>query len=90
MTAFLAIAELSKFEPWSLEVSAEGRVEKAEGHFRFTRVVIRPVLTIDHESDRERACRLLEKAVHSCLVSRSLQSKVIREPTITVLLKAPV
>lgn len=30
------------------------------------------------------------KAAHPCLVSRSLQSKVIREPTITVLLKAPV
>jgi organic hydroperoxide reductase OsmC/OhrA len=45
VTAFLAIAELSKFEPWSLEVSAQGRVEKAEGHFCFTRVVIRPGVT---------------------------------------------
>lgn len=89
VTTFLAIAELSKFEPRSLEVTAEGTVEKTEGHFRFTRVIIRPVLAIDHESDRERAHRLLEKAEHSCLVSRSLQSKVVLEPTITVLVQAP-
>jgi uncharacterized protein (DUF302 family) len=54
----------------------------------FTRVVIRPVLAIDHESDRERAYRLLEKAEHSCLVSRSLQSKILLEPTVTVLVQA--
>jgi peroxiredoxin-like protein len=53
VTTFLAIAELSKFEARSLEVSAEGTVEKAEGHFHLTHVIIRPVLAIDHESDRE-------------------------------------
>jgi peroxiredoxin-like protein len=85
VTTFLAIAELSKLEPRSLEVAAEGTVEKAEGHFQFTRIIVRPVLAIDHESDRERAYRILEKAEHSCLVSRSLQSKVVMEPTVTVL-----
>lgn len=61
VTTFLAIAELSKLEPRSLEVAAEGKVEKTEGHFQFTRIILRPVLTINHESDRERAHRLLEK-----------------------------
>lgn len=89
VTTFLAIAELSKLEPRSLEVTAEGTVEKAEGHFRFTHIIIRPVLAIDHEADRERAHRLLEKAEHSCLVSRSLQSKIVLEPTVTVLVPAP-
>lgn len=85
VTTFLAIAGFSKFAPRSLEVSAEGTVEKGEGHFRFTRVVLRPVLTIENESDRERALRLLEKAERSCLVSRSLQTEIVLEPMVTVL-----
>lgn len=88
VTTFLAIAEFSKFEPRSLEVVAEGTVEKAEGHFRFTRVIVRPVLTIENEGQRERALRLLEKAERSCLVSQSLHSQIVLEPMITVLTPA--
>ncbi len=87
VTTFLTIAEISKFAPLLLEVPASGAVEKAEGGFQFTRVVLRPVLTIAQESDRDRAHRLLEKAERSCLVSRSLRSEVVLEPT--VLVQAP-
>lgn len=88
VTTFIAIAQLSKFELLSLEVSAEGLLEKAEHGFQFTRVLIRPVLTIAQEAHRERALRLLEKAEHSCLVARSLRSDVVVEPK--VLIQAPV
>jgi peroxiredoxin-like protein len=84
VTTFRAIAEFSKFEPVALDVSAEGVVEKAEKGFRFTRVVLRPVLTIGTEADRERGLRLLEKAERSCLVSRSLQSELTLEPAVQV------
>jgi peroxiredoxin-like protein len=84
VTTFLAIAELSKFEYVAIEASATGTLEKAEGGFRFTRVMIRPELTIAHESDRERALRLLEKTERSCLVSRSLRSEVLLEPKVLV------
>lgn len=82
VTTFQAVAALSKFEANSLEVSAEGQVEKVEGGFRFTRVTVRPILTITNESDRERALRLLEKTERACLVSRSLQSQVVLEPQV--------
>ena len=84
VTTFIAIAELSKFELESLEVSATGSLEKAEGGFQFTRVTIRPVLTIARDSERERSLRLLEKAERSCLVSRSLRSDLVVEPTFLV------
>jgi len=90
VTTFIAIAELSKFEFVSLEASAVGLLEKGEGGFQFSRVTIRPVLTIANDSDRERALRLLEKAERSCLVSRSLRSEVLLEPTISVQSLAPV
>jgi peroxiredoxin-like protein len=88
VTTFIAIAELSKFELLSLEVSAEGLLEKVERGFQFTRVVIRPVLTIAGEDSRERALRLLEKTEHSCLIARSLRSDVVVEPKVVI--RAPV
>jgi|SRR5579875_1502094 len=82
VTTFLAIAEISKFRAHTLQVSAEGTVEKGDGGFQFTKIVVRPVLEIEREADRERALRLLEKAERSCLVTRSLHSEVILEPTV--------
>jgi organic hydroperoxide reductase OsmC/OhrA len=88
VTTFIAIAEASKFEVLSLEVSAAGSLEKVERGFQFTRVTLRPVLTIARDSDRERALRLIDKTERSCLVARSLRSEVIVEPTVSV--QAPV
>ena len=82
ITTFRAIAENSRFEPVSLDISAEGVVEKREGGYEFTRVVLRPLLTISGENDRQRAARLLEKTERACLVSRSLKGEVKMEPRI--------
>ncbi len=82
VTTFRAIAEFSKFDFVALEVAAQGVLEKAEGGFRFTRVVVKPKLTIMREDDRERALRLLNKAEHGCLISRSINAQVSLEPTI--------
>jgi peroxiredoxin-like protein len=84
ITTFRAIAEFSKFDVEALEVGVEGTVERGEGGFHFTRVVVRPLLTLHLEADRERALRLLEKAERSCLVSRSLRSEIVLEPTVVV------
>jgi peroxiredoxin-like protein len=84
ITTFQAMAAFSKFEAHALEVSVEGQVEKTEGGFQFTRVTIRPLLTINSESDRERGLRLLEKAEKACLVSRSLQSQIVLEPQVVL------
>lgn len=82
INTFQAIAAFSKFEAQGLEVSVEGEVEKGEGGYRFTRVTIRPILTIANEEHRERGLRLLEKSEKACLVSRSLQSQIILEPQV--------
>ncbi len=84
VNTFQAISAFSKFSAIALEVSVEGEIEKLEGGYRFTRVMVRPVLTIQNESDRDRGLRLLEKAEKACLVSRSLNSQIILEPKITL------
>lgn len=84
VTTFRAVTEISKFEPLGLEVSAEGVIEKGEGGFQFTRITLRPVLTVARDEDRERGVRLLEKAEHSCLISRSLKGQIVMEPQVQV------
>lgn len=79
-----AVAEASKAEFHSLELTVEGTIEKQEGGFRFTRVLLRPVVTIEKEDERERMGRLLEKAERVCLVSRSLSATMLLEPKIVV------
>jgi peroxiredoxin-like protein len=77
-----AVAEASKAQFHSLELTVEGTIEKQEGGFRFTRIVLRPVVTILKEEDRERFGRLLEKAERVCLVTRSLDCNTVLDPTI--------
>lgn len=82
VNTFQAIAMFSRFSALALNVSVEGKVEKGEGGYRFTRVTLRPVLTVPSEADREQGMRLLEKAEKACLVSRSLNSEMILEAKI--------
>lgn len=78
------VSEASKAEFHSLELAVEGTIEKQEGGFRFTRVLLRPIVTIEKENERERMGRLLEKAERVCLVSRSLSCTILLEPKIVV------
>ncbi len=76
VATFRAIAERSKLNVAGLDVQAAGTIEKDEGGFRFTEIVLRPVITVDREEDCDRAHRISEKAERACLVSRSLSSKI--------------
>jgi peroxiredoxin-like protein len=88
VATFRAVAEASKLPIHGLEVAVEGMIEKQEGGFRFTRIALRPVLTILSENDRDRAGKLLEKAERVCLISRSVTATMVLEPKIMV--EAPV
>jgi peroxiredoxin-like protein len=79
-----AVAEASKVQFHALELTVEGTIEKQEGGFRFTRVLLRPVVTIFKEDDRERMGRMLEKAERACLISRSLACPASLEAKILV------
>jgi peroxiredoxin-like protein len=84
VTTFHAIAEISKFEPEGLELTTEGTIEKGEGGLQFTRITLKPVLSVLRESDQERGARLLETTERSCLVARSLKSQVVMQPQVVV------
>jgi organic hydroperoxide reductase OsmC/OhrA len=84
VSTFSGMSEASKFSFVSLEVDAKGSLEKGPEGWRFTEVKLRPSLKVAREEDRERGNRLLEKAERSCLIARSISSRVTLEPTIEV------
>lgn len=81
---FSGMAQFSKFEFLSLDLEVEGVLRKEEGGWRFAEVNLHPRLKIVQEKDRERASRLLEKAETTCLIVRSVNSKVILERELVV------
>jgi organic hydroperoxide reductase OsmC/OhrA len=81
---FRAVAEASKFDFLSLEVSGSGTVDRKDGGTRFTDIVLRSRLTLPKGTDPERAKRMLEKGKSACLITASLSVAVRLESEIVV------
>ncbi len=84
MTTFLAIAESSKLEFITFNCRAEGKLEKPEGKYLMTEIILNAELVISQESDREKAERILYKSENACLISNSIKSKVTLNPVILI------
>ncbi|WP_042721750.1 OsmC family protein [Flavobacterium sp. B17] len=85
MTTFLAIAENSKLEFSGFECKSKGKLEQVEGKFLMTEVILEPVVTIQNESEREKAERVLQKSEANCLISNSVKSKITMIPQIKLM-----
>jgi peroxiredoxin-like protein len=77
-----AVAQASKVEFTSLELTGEGIVDRKDGATRFTEIVLRPRLTLPTGANREKAMRVLEKSEKACLISASLSTPVRLESEI--------
>lgn len=84
MTTFLAIAENSKLSFMNFESHADGKLEKVEGKYMISEIVLKPVLTIHGEADMERALRVLDKSEAACLITNSIKSKIIFQPQVKI------
>lgn len=82
MTTFLAIAENSNLAFEQFTGNAHGKLELVDGKYMMSEVTLMPTLTISHEGDKARALRILEKSEASCLISRSVKSKINFQPVI--------
>ena len=84
VSTFSGMAQFSKFEFLLLDLEVEGVLSKEEEGWRFTQVSLQPRLKIAQGKDLDRANRLLEKAETTCLIVRSVNSKVVLEPELVV------
>jgi len=84
MTTFVAIAEYSKLEFEDLQVNATAKLGKVDGKLEVTEITLNPELMISNENFTDKARRIMEKAEQACLITRSIKTKIIFEPTVTV------
>ena len=84
MTTFLAIAENSKLKFISFKSTAIGKLDKVEGKFQMTEIILKPVLEITDENNAERAKRIIEKSEKACLISNSIKTKIILESEVVI------
>lgn len=84
MTTFLSIAENSKLEFKSFSCNSSGKLDQADGKLQMTAVIIKPVLTILKETDREKAMKVLLKTEAACLITNSIKSEVTMNPVVEI------
>lgn len=85
MTTFLAIAENSNLEFKSFECESTGVLDKVEGKFQMSEVILRPKLVLIDGSDIEKAEKILQKSERACLITNSIKTEVSLDTTIEVL-----
>lgn len=79
MTTFLSIAENSKLQYLHFSSKAIGKLEKVDGKFMISEIVLQPLLEVMREEDMERGVRILNKAEANCLISNSIKAKIVFE-----------
>jgi peroxiredoxin-like protein len=84
MTTFLAIAENSKLNFKHFNCDATGTLDKLDGKFQMTEILLKPHVVIDASENADKAKRVIEMSEKACLISNSICSQVHLEPTISV------
>jgi len=81
MTTFLAFTGRAGLALEGYESEAEGLLEFVDERLIFTKIVVRPRVTLTSGEDRAKAEEIPHKAEKSCLVSNSVRTEIILEPT---------
>lgn len=84
MATFIAITDNSKIEFISYQSNAVGTVEKVDGKYIVTEIIIKPILVIPSTGNVEKMKCLFEMSEKACAISNSIKSKISLIPTITI------
>jgi organic hydroperoxide reductase OsmC/OhrA len=83
MTTFRAMAEASKIEVLEYSDSATGSLVQDETRkYAFDTVTLRPRVVVADPSHIDRTLRILHRAETVCLISRSVASEILLDPTV--------
>jgi len=84
MLTFVGLAEKRGLQFASYASTAEGLLKWDQQSYRFTRVVVAPVITLLDEESIVAAREIIERAHDTCLIANSARCEVIVEPSLTV------
>lgn len=85
MLTFLYQMQLRRLEVVAYESSAQGTLEHSDGKYPFTRIAVRPRISLNSENDIEAARDALKQTVESCMISNSILATVQLEPQFNTL-----
>jgi organic hydroperoxide reductase OsmC/OhrA len=83
--SYLALAARKGMPVVAYEDRAHGRMERVDGVIRFTRVLLRPKVTLGAGGDRDEARALHAAAHRECFIARSMNFPVDHESEIVAL-----
>lgn len=81
LLTFLAVSSRSGVKVTSYEDQSEAVLEKIDGQFRVTKIILRPQITVSGNVELERLNSLIEKSHKGCYIANSIRSEVVIEPT---------
>lgn len=84
MSTFLSFGARKELPLRSYTSAAEGVLEFVDGKYRFTRVVIRPVITVGAGWTKEQVEALVHTAHDNCLIGNSITAGVTVDPVIII------
>ena len=84
MATFMSFAERADVPVISYRSHANGVLELVDGDYRFTRIVIFPVIAVPSDESENEVQRILHETSEHCLVANSIASIVEVNPTIMV------
>jgi organic hydroperoxide reductase OsmC/OhrA len=84
MTTFLAVAENMKLPFTAFTSNASGKLEIVDGKYIVSEITLSPKITISTVEDQEKTLRVLQKSEAACIISNSIKSRIIFEPTVII------
>ncbi len=85
VNTYQALADRFKMQPVSIECEASGTVALVDGKYKFTGVMLNPIITVASYEDESKALTIIEKAHKYCLISNSINCPVSVSENVMVL-----
>lgn len=82
MVTFAAMVEKYHLPVEGYFSEVTGTLESSDGHYRFTRVTIKPTILITERSAAEKTLEALDRAHRDCLITNSVIPTVVLEPDV--------
>jgi len=82
MSTFLSFSIRKGVPLISYKSSAEGLLENTDGKYRFTKITIKPEITVDKSWTKEQIDEIVHSAHNNCLIGNSISADIIVTPTI--------
>jgi peroxiredoxin-like protein len=84
LISFAALVEKHKLPVEAYYSEAEGILEDDDGHYRFTRVIIRPTIVVTDASCGEKVCDMIHRAHQDCLIGNSQRAEIVVKPDVVL------